>query len=540
MFQVGRRLLSVVLGAIVVAVSGVAALDHGSAAKAGGTIPGAGLSSVSCPAVNHCIAVGDEVATPGGDPTPLIQVWNGSYWTRQPTPSIPNTYGLLQGVSCLSAVDCIAVGYTIDLTANGGSAIAEFWNGSSWTMQSTAAIPGGSYGFLSAVSCSSASACTAVGNYNNASGSRVALVEHWNGTHWTLQSPPALSGDSFISLWGVSCISTSWCTAVGGYTAPSGAGTVLVEHWNGSTWALQNTPLSTSTLSSISCIATTFCTAVGYSYNSSGYSFTLAEIWNGLQWGLEKTLSPSSDASYLFGVNCLTFTMCTAVGSYYESNGFTASLAESWNGKKWVVQSTPNISGPGNDLAGVFCPSATVCAAVGAYGQSEATTPLQETWNGAKWSLANTGLSILSAASSEAGLHYCFDGGDQNGPTHGSGNTNGATQCGAGIKGFDCTGLTLYAVYQAIGVVLPHGQGQQYGGFVGTLINKPSNSQLQVGDLLLFGGTTSNYVHTGVYAGNGYMWDANIAGKPYSDGVQKRLVTWEEAAYSLVGAVRFP
>lgn len=148
----------------------------------------------------------------------------------------------------------------------------------------------------------------------------------------------------------------------------------------------------------------------------------------------------------------------------------------------------------------------------------------------------SAGQPILSAAAAEAGISYCFDGGSPSGPTHGDGNADGATQYGGSTAGFDCTGLTLFAVYQATNIVLPHGLGQEN---CGTLISDPSVSQLQPGDVLLFGSSVSNYQHTGIYAGNGVMWDANIALSPYSDGVQERAVSWETAAYPLVGAVRF-
>jgi cell wall-associated NlpC family hydrolase len=101
---------------------------------------------------------------------------------------------------------------------------------------------------------------------------------------------------------------------------------------------------------------------------------------------------------------------------------------------------------------------------------------------------------------------------------------------------FDCTGLTLFAVYQATGILLPHGQGQEN---YGTLITDPSISQLQVGDVLLFGSSLTNYQHAGIYVGNGYMVDANIAWSPYPGGVQKRAINWETSANPLVGAVRF-
>jgi cell wall-associated NlpC family hydrolase len=159
-----------------------------------------------------------------------------------------------------------------------------------------------------------------------------------------------------------------------------------------------------------------------------------------------------------------------------------------------------------------------------------------------------TGQAIVNAAAAEVGVTYCWDGGSPvkpYGPSHGSGNYMGyAPLCTkTKTKGFDCTGLTLFAVYHVTHVLLPHGQGQQLGGGAGTLITNPAISQLQIGDLLLFGQSTTYYEHTAIYAGNGMMWDANSALYPYPDGVHERTVLWETTGSSpnaLVGAVRFP
>jgi hypothetical protein len=63
------------------------------------------------------------------------------------------------GVSCASTTSCTAIGYFIDI---GGARepLSEFWDGTRWTILTTAGQIGGN---LNAVSCSSATACTAVG-----------------------------------------------------------------------------------------------------------------------------------------------------------------------------------------------------------------------------------------------------------------------------------------------------------------------------------------------------------------------------------------
>jgi len=157
-----------------------------------------------------------------------------------------------------------------------------------------------------------------------------------------------------------------------------------------------------------------------------------------------------------------------------------------------------------------------------------------------EWSLGSVGSKIVAAAASMQGKHYCFGGGSISGPTHGVGNKDGATKCGpTTTTGFDCTGLTLYAVYQVTHIVLPHGQGiENVKG--GTRIT--SESQLQPGDVILFGGSWTSYAHVGIYAGNGKMWDANLGGAPYPDGVQERTLAWETSGphgLNFIGAVRF-
>ena len=135
---------------------------------------------------------------------------------------------------------------------------------------------------LAGVSCVSATACTAVGNYNNGT-TRVALAEGWNGTKWSIQHTPNPAGGSEIHLLRVSCTSAAACTAVGGYSNTTTT-VALAERWNGTRWSIQHTPNpaggSDSTLYGVSCASATACTAVGGSFNGTT-GVTLAERWNG-------------------------------------------------------------------------------------------------------------------------------------------------------------------------------------------------------------------------------------------------------------------
>jgi hypothetical protein len=125
-------------------------------------------------------------------------------------------YLSLSEVSCISTNDCIAVGMAAwgSYRAPNSGPVAERWDGTSWSIQTT---PSPTASGLSGVSCTSTTACTAVGftDYNNAT-----LAEAWNGTSWSIQTTPNPAGATSVGLNAVSCTSATTCTAVGAGDAP--------------------------------------------------------------------------------------------------------------------------------------------------------------------------------------------------------------------------------------------------------------------------------------------------------------------------------
>ena len=110
----------------------------------------------------------------------------------------------------------------------------------------------------------------------------------------------------------------------------------------------------------------------------------------------------------------------------------------------------------------------------------------------------------IDAAYSQIGVPYSWGGGDAEGPTYGFAQ-------GAGTKGFDCSGLTLYA-YARAGIRLDHYSGSQWNQ--GKRIS--SRSDLQPGDLMFFATDTSNSStihHVGIYLGSGKMIEAPYTGE---------------------------
>ncbi|NKS56574.1 peptidoglycan DD-metalloendopeptidase family protein [Rhodococcus hoagii] len=116
------------------------------------------------------------------------------------------------------------------------------------------------------------------------------------------------------------------------------------------------------------------------------------------------------------------------------------------------------------------------------------------------------GRAVIVAASRWIGTPYAWGGGDQNGPTKGISDGGGAADANGDFDkvGFDCSGLTLHAVYQASGgrILLSHFTGG--AGNPGQLGDGRGEDvpleQKQPGDLIFFG-PASNTHHVGIYYG---------------------------------------
>jgi hypothetical protein len=314
----------------------------------------------------------------------LAERWDGTAWTIRATPNPSGAQrSVLSAVSCASATACTAVG---SYTNSAGTqlTLAERWNGTGWTIQPTPNPIGSTGSGLSDVSCTSATTCTAVGSGSGGTSTSVTLAERWAGTTWTIQTTPNPTPGSELS--GVSCTSATACTAVG-----FGQNGTLAERWDGTTWTIQPTPNQPgalfSSLSDASCVSAAACTAVGH-YNGFGHSaFPLAERWDGTTWAIQTTPSVGQ-ASALSEVSCTSAAACTAVGS--ANNNTT--LAERWDGTSWTIQSTPNPAGAQfPDLSGVSCTSTTACTAVGSYvGSAGTLLTLAEAWGGTTWAIQPT------------------------------------------------------------------------------------------------------------------------------------------------------
>jgi hypothetical protein len=212
----------------------------------GGALPrgarDATFASVSCPAVNYCVLAGQ--ADIPGPSISLFESWNGRAFTRM---RAPEQIALPASVSCASIRSCVAVDDYIDVDFFIYS-FAQVWNGRAWSSEVVPWPNQVQTSALNAVSCAGGR-CMGVGvngpaggiDATGPAGGAGAVV--FNGTKWAMTSFPAPPTGDVSGLSGVSCVSATFCVAVGAVGPPSVvAPAALTAVWNGKSWKLVAAP----------------------------------------------------------------------------------------------------------------------------------------------------------------------------------------------------------------------------------------------------------------------------------------------------------
>ena len=246
----------------------------------------------------------------------------------------------------------------------------------------TSPNPGVISNVLNSVSCVSDSWCAAVGEADG------QLTLAWDGTSWTEVANPGLGG----SLMMVSCATTSSCFAFG----YSGTGLA----WDGVSWTQAPNPLTQSGVSGqvlrLNCFTASRCIAVGAYLtvvNAQFYWKPFVFVWDGTTWTQQVTPSPGGpgtpdeaglSANNLTYVSCVSEISCTAVGTYDDGTGGKALILV-WDGNSWTQVTAPNLGTSESGLISVSCVGASWCTAVGALWDGAANYNLVLVWDGVTW-----------------------------------------------------------------------------------------------------------------------------------------------------------
>src|SRR5258708_7913400 len=324
-----------------------------------------GIAAVSA---SDVWVVGED--EPSNTPQTLIQHWDGASWSLVPRPNSA-TGGYLASVAALSSTNVWAVGSTDD--AYLGQTLIEHWDGASWSLVPSPSPSGATNSYLAGVHGDAANDVWAVGyaNYPAATpGVTVAqtLIEHWNGTAWSIVPSPNFSTTLADQLTSVTTIANNNAWAVGKtQTLPYYQDHTLILHWDGASWTIDSSFSTSGGLFGISATSASDVWAVG----AFGPNYTpLVLHKNGTAWSVVPSPGVEYDYDVLNSVDALTTSNVWAAG-YDESVTYVSDgdpvytygpLVEHWDGAAWsiVLSADPVASN------GTYAPTAILYGIAGA------------------------------------------------------------------------------------------------------------------------------------------------------------------------------
>lgn len=239
----------------------------------------------------------------------VIWRWDGSAWSVQST-GLSGDIGLV-GTACAAATDCWAVGARFEgAHLDQLVGLVDHFNGTGW---SPSVLPGADGVALNGVSCVSASNCVAVGNQETSSDKAHALAYRWDGERWSPLTAVSPAGALWTVLDSVQCFTATNCLAVGDADdSPKGSGYFFGERFNGTSWSLFTMPnktkfnMGTQTDVTLSCSQAQSClvvgSALGYTNGEMGadFPFGVSYASHGGSWAPVAVPKGSGQLNYFF------------------------------------------------------------------------------------------------------------------------------------------------------------------------------------------------------------------------------------------------
>jgi hypothetical protein len=187
-------------------------------------------------------------------------------WSIAASPAFTGVTISRGAISADSATDVWAVGFLATSSTTDVN-VSLHWNGTSWTQSLAAHLRFGGVGPVSALSASDVWAVGAgpgvpTGGF---SAHPTAVIEHWNGTSWTVVPSPNPNPQGNNGLGAVAAVSANDVWAVGEQLLGP-----FTEHWDGTSWSIVATPDGVNFLLGMAASASGTVLAVGQGFNGSG------------------------------------------------------------------------------------------------------------------------------------------------------------------------------------------------------------------------------------------------------------------------------
>ena len=323
------------------------------------------LTSVSATGPGEAWAAGTFMDQKALD-HPLAEHRSGSTWTRVPVPQPAGQQALLNAVDDLSPGNAWAVGTSFSggvAATPGGPTLIEHWNGTRWSIvpspNPATGIPGDT-DVLTAISGTGPERPVGrrlgqqCGERHDLAAVRALERHHLDGGHL----PDPAQSAQFATA--ITAISPGNVWAVG--TDETHGSNTLSAHWNGTAWSIVPTPNLThagnaqNMLTGVSSDSAGDVWASGLADNVNGQNLRVPYVlhWTGTQWVMTKVPNLGTEGSRLNGIQVLSPTDAWIVGQTQQSNGAILTLTERYNGSAWTIVPSPD---PGRSRTGPTTPS---------------------------------------------------------------------------------------------------------------------------------------------------------------------------------------
>ncbi|HEY3210151.1 MAG TPA: hypothetical protein VGL18_10235 [Actinomycetota bacterium] len=313
------------------------------------------LHDVSAVSPEEAWAVGGAFDQARGDFSTLIEHWDGTSWSIMPSPNEGDLGNNLMGVAAASAHDAWAVGTRSELMHGVYVPVPLIlhWDGSSWKVVPVLGKGTPPNGILGGVLALGPNDVWAAGSYalnplQSVDFGRETLIEHWDGHRWSVIPSPNVPFKLANAVGGLAASGPADVWAVGSWEGDDTGRTTLIEHWDGSGWAIVESPnridprfdIHDNDLRGAVTLSESDAWAVG-----EGEGTTLTAHWDGASWSMVSSPAPGI-VSGLYATDALGPTDVVAVGTFVDSRTFDAlTLAMRWDGGSWRTIATENVPG---------------------------------------------------------------------------------------------------------------------------------------------------------------------------------------------------
>ncbi len=233
---------------------------------------GASAAGVADISPGDAYAIGNSATTAVGS----LAHWNGTAWSSVtlPLPAHANSNTTLNAISAHGLSDVWIVGTFLDSVTGRNETFSEHFNGTAWKVVRMPPVnsPNRNAFFrFNAITANSPSDVWAVGDRGiiDVPNSQKTLIEHFNGTAWSIVPSP--SPGSIDVLSGVTTSNASNNVWAVGADVPAGkpAGQTLTLNWNGTAWNVVASP-DTGSTDEVGAVATKPGAAIVWAVGESG------------------------------------------------------------------------------------------------------------------------------------------------------------------------------------------------------------------------------------------------------------------------------